>query len=314
MAQLRKALKQLRPCSLFSAHQASTSIWPQEAREVFRSPSHCWKAVAYLICSVAKRRMPGVMWLRSARARSRGRTRQVAKSLIVFACSGSAMSADDRAASAGRSRCTCRRRAGPRLSSGVLPGERLTARAGARGRRRGSAVSARGRAAAVAQRRFPADRGAGPARHPGQDTALDQLHWQRTTSPGGLAPRQSGVPPPQVRSPGTERPSAAWEYRASVVPRAGSRPASRPLPPRWVRPACFVGSPRPNLVIVTITAQWSPLPAGIDSRGLESLHGSNAHKYVARSPAIHLNVPPVTVPGGWVNGHVDIDDDLRTEK
>ncbi|MEU1171056.1 hypothetical protein [Streptomyces microflavus] len=56
MAQLRKALKQLRPCSLFSAHQASTSIWPQEARVVLRSPSHWRKAVAYLICSAAKRR------------------------------------------------------------------------------------------------------------------------------------------------------------------------------------------------------------------------------------------------------------------
>ncbi|MER0450059.1 hypothetical protein ABR738_36880 [Streptomyces sp. Edi4] len=61
MAQLRKPLKQSRPCSLFSAHQASTSIWPREARVVFRSPSHRRKAVAYLVCSAAKRRMLGVM-------------------------------------------------------------------------------------------------------------------------------------------------------------------------------------------------------------------------------------------------------------
>ncbi|MCX4546305.1 NAD(+) synthase [Streptomyces sp. NBC_01565] len=36
---------------------------------------------------------------------------------------------------------------------------------------------------------------------------------------------------------------------------------------------------------------------------LESLHGFNAHKYVASSPAIHLNVLPSAVPGGWSHGH-----------
>ncbi|AQS66857.1 hypothetical protein B1H29_07895 [Streptomyces pactum] len=60
---------------MFAAHHASS--WPQVARLVFRLPSQCRKAVAYLICSAANRRMLGVMWLRSARARSRGRTRQV---------------------------------------------------------------------------------------------------------------------------------------------------------------------------------------------------------------------------------------------
>ncbi|WAL98774.1 hypothetical protein [Streptomyces sp. Je 1-369] len=88
MAQLRKALRQVRPCSLLSAHQASMSIWPQDARLLLRWPSHCRKAVAYLIWSAANLRTLGVMWLRSARARSHGRTRQVAKSLIVLTCSG----------------------------------------------------------------------------------------------------------------------------------------------------------------------------------------------------------------------------------
>ncbi|MEV7641354.1 hypothetical protein AB0O32_15560 [Streptomyces rubiginosohelvolus] len=48
------------------------STWPHDARVVFRLPSHCRKVVAYLICSLAKRRMVGVMWLRSARNRSPG--------------------------------------------------------------------------------------------------------------------------------------------------------------------------------------------------------------------------------------------------
>jgi hypothetical protein len=88
MAQLRKPLSRVRACSAFSANQASMSTWPHDARVVLRSPSHCRKAVAYLICSLAKRRMLGVMWLRSARARSPGRTCQVAKSLIVLARAG----------------------------------------------------------------------------------------------------------------------------------------------------------------------------------------------------------------------------------
>ncbi len=41
---------------------------------LFRSASQQRKPVAYLICSAAKRRMLGVMWLWSALARSRGRT------------------------------------------------------------------------------------------------------------------------------------------------------------------------------------------------------------------------------------------------
>ncbi|RPF30146.1 hypothetical protein EDD96_6723 [Streptomyces sp. Ag109_G2-6] len=65
---------------------------------------------------------------------------------------------------------------------------------------------------------------------------------------------------------------------------------------------------------MTITAQRSPLPAGTDFTGRESLHGFNAHKYVASSPAIRLNLLPATVPGSWVHGHGGIDDDLRTEK
>ncbi|MFJ8162202.1 NAD(+) synthase [Streptomyces sp. NPDC096136] len=38
---------------------------------------------------------------------------------------------------------------------------------------------------------------------------------------------------------------------------------------------------------------------------LESLHSFNAHKYVAGSPAVHLNVLPSAVPGGWSHGHGD---------
>ncbi|GHB83824.1 hypothetical protein GCM10010347_63400 [Streptomyces cirratus] len=64
---------------------------------------------------------------------------------------------------------------------------------------------------------------------------------------------------------------------------------------------------------MTIIAQRSLLPAGIDPTGRESLHGLNAHKYVARSPAIHLDVLPAAVPGDWVHGHGGIDD-LRAEK
>ena len=93
MAQLRKPLRRVRPCSLFWAYQASMSIWRQDARVLFCSPSQQRKPVAYLICSAAKRRMLGVMWLRSALARSRGRTCQVAKSRIVLAWPGSAMPA-----------------------------------------------------------------------------------------------------------------------------------------------------------------------------------------------------------------------------
>lgn len=78
MAQLRKALRQVRACSVFSANQASMSIWPHGTRVLFRSPSHCRNAVACLTCSAANRRMLGVMWLLSARVRSRGRTCQVA--------------------------------------------------------------------------------------------------------------------------------------------------------------------------------------------------------------------------------------------
>lgn len=92
------------------------------------------------------------------------------------------------------------------------------------------------------------------------------------------------------------------------------RPASGPLPPHWVRPACFVGSPRPIIVIMTIIGQRSPLPAGIDCTSRESLHGFNAHKWVAGSPAIRLNVLPATLPGAWVHGRGGIDDGLRTEK
>ncbi|MFG2386987.1 hypothetical protein [Streptomyces avermitilis] len=65
---------------------------------------------------------------------------------------------------------------------------------------------------------------------------------------------------------------------------------------------------------MTITAQWSPLPAGIDSRGFESLHGLEAHKYVARGPAVHLNALPAAVPGCGAHGHVGIGDGLGTEK
>jgi hypothetical protein len=56
MAQLRKALRQVRPCSLFWAYQASMSIWRQDARVLFRSASQQRKPVAYLICSAADAR------------------------------------------------------------------------------------------------------------------------------------------------------------------------------------------------------------------------------------------------------------------
>lgn len=102
MAQLRKALKQVRLCSLFSAHQASMSIWDQEARVVFRSPNQLRNEVACLPCSAAKRRTLGVMWLCPERARSRGRTRQVVKSRIVLTCSGSSMLVSARRRSARR--------------------------------------------------------------------------------------------------------------------------------------------------------------------------------------------------------------------
>ncbi|MER5717451.1 hypothetical protein [Streptomyces sp. NPDC002132] len=65
---------------------------------------------------------------------------------------------------------------------------------------------------------------------------------------------------------------------------------------------------------MTIIAQWSPLPAGIDSMGFESLRGLEAHKYVARGPAVHLNALPAAVPGCGAHGHVRIDDGLSTEK
>lgn len=35
---------------------------------------------------------------------------------------------------------------------------------------------------------------------------------------------------------------------------------------------------------------------------LEKLHGYNAHKYAAKSPAIHLDILPSRVPQGWQNG------------
>ncbi len=35
------------------------------------------------------------------------------------------------------------------------------------------------------------------------------------------------------------------------------------------------------------------------SNNLEALHGYNAHKYLVGSPAVHLNVMPSAVPGGW---------------
>lgn len=69
LTQLRKGLRQVRPCSVFSANQASMSSWPQDERVLSRVLSHRRKMVACLICSVAKRRTLGVMWLRSARSR-----------------------------------------------------------------------------------------------------------------------------------------------------------------------------------------------------------------------------------------------------
>ncbi|ALP00064.1 hypothetical protein SHL15_9145 [Streptomyces hygroscopicus subsp. limoneus] len=61
LAQLRKALRQVRPCSVFSANQASMSSWPQDERVLSRVLSHRRKVVACLICSAAKRRTLGVM-------------------------------------------------------------------------------------------------------------------------------------------------------------------------------------------------------------------------------------------------------------
>ncbi|MFG2339791.1 hypothetical protein [Streptomyces yangpuensis] len=65
---------------------------------------------------------------------------------------------------------------------------------------------------------------------------------------------------------------------------------------------------------MTITAQRPPLPAGVASISLESLHGFNVRKYAAGSPAVHLNALPAAVPGGWGHGRGGIDDDLKTEK
>ncbi|MFD9378729.1 hypothetical protein ACFWBH_24845 [Streptomyces sp. NPDC059999] len=65
---------------------------------------------------------------------------------------------------------------------------------------------------------------------------------------------------------------------------------------------------------MTIIAQRSPLPAGIDCTSRESLHGFTAHRYVASSSAIRLNVLPATVSGAWVHSRGGIDDGLKTEK
>ncbi|WP_060888133.1 hypothetical protein [Streptomyces caniscabiei] len=65
---------------------------------------------------------------------------------------------------------------------------------------------------------------------------------------------------------------------------------------------------------MTIIAQWSPLPAGIDSRGFEFLHGLEAHKCVASGPAVHLDARPVAVPGCGAHDHAGIGDGLSTEK
>lgn len=35
---------------------------------------------------------------------------------------------------------------------------------------------------------------------------------------------------------------------------------------------------------------------------LEAMHNYNAHKYLGRSPAVHLDIMPCAIPGGWVNG------------
>ncbi|MFD9122873.1 hypothetical protein [Streptomyces bottropensis] len=65
---------------------------------------------------------------------------------------------------------------------------------------------------------------------------------------------------------------------------------------------------------MTIIAQWSPFPAGIDSRGFESLRGLEAHKCVARGPAVHLNALPAAVPGCDAHGRIEIYDGLGAEK
>lgn len=52
-------------------------------------------------------------------------------------------------------------------------------------------------------------------------------------------------------------------------------------------------------------AQW-PEAARLEfdelAARLERLHSFNAHKYKAGSPAVHLNVLPAAVPGGWTHG------------
>ncbi|MDX2389244.1 NAD(+) synthase [Streptomyces sp. DK15] len=54
------------------------------------------------------------------------------------------------------------------------------------------------------------------------------------------------------------------------------------------------------------TERW-PEAARIEfaelAKRLESLHAFNAHKYVAGSQAVHINVLPSAVPGGWSHGH-----------
>ena len=83
----------LRACSVCPACQASMSAWRQADRVRSCPVSHRRKAVACLTWSPAWRRLAGVIGFFSARARSRGRTSQVAKRRTTWAWSGSAMPA-----------------------------------------------------------------------------------------------------------------------------------------------------------------------------------------------------------------------------
>ncbi|MET9694377.1 hypothetical protein ABZY81_39200 [Streptomyces sp. NPDC006514] len=60
--------------------------------------------------------------------------------------------------------------------------------------------------------------------------------------------------------------------------------------------------------------EFAHLEFGELAARLGYFHRFNAHKCVAGSPAIHLNVPPAVVPGTRGHGHGGIDNYLKTEK
>lgn len=47
------------------------------------------------------------------------------------------------------------------------------------------------------------------------------------------------------------------------------------------------------------------------SQRLEDLHRYNGHKYLGKSPAVHLDVLESGVPGGWPNGYEKVDSEAR---